>query len=282
MFKPNTRSTRSRSSPVASRSLVVILGAGIAAAFAFSADLAFNALLDGVTGVATIESAPWQRLLSTFHVSLIIGAIGTGFLLAVALVYRRHPSQLLSAAPHFRWSLLTFGFAIFAALQISAIAVSVGIGPVFVETLPGLAVNDWMLLCILALLVCIPFVIGEEIMVRSWLVRAKPSFNRRTVFLVLISSVIFAALHLTLDPLLAGMHFVSGVAYAWAVVRLGGLEFAIGAHLGRNMIVEILMTVPDRKFSPDGLIAALTANIAASLVLILIVEVIARRKSWQA
>jgi uncharacterized protein len=278
---PNVRPTSPRAPAVGRLLLVLIFGAGAAAVFAFSAHLAFAALFGGASGLAATASPPWQRLLSTFNLGLLIGAIGIAFLLAAALVYQRQPSRLLSAAPRFRWSMLLKGFAIFAALQILAIGISVGIGSVFVGTLPGMTVRDWVLLCVFALLVCTPFVIGEEIMVRAWLVRAEPSFNRRTVTLVLISSMIFAALHLTLEPLRVAMHLISGLAYAWAVIRLCGLEFAIGAHLGRNTIVEILMTAPDRRLSPGALETALAANIAASLVLILIVEVIARRKSWQ-
>lgn len=277
----NARPASSRAPAVGRLLLVLIIGAGFAAVFAFSVHLAFAALFGGASGLAATASPPWQRLLSTFNLGLLIGAIGIGFLLAAALVYQRQPSRLLSAAPRFQWSMLVMGFAIFATLQLLAIVISVGIRSAFVATLPGMAVRDWALLCVFALCVCAPFVIGEEIMVRAWLVRAEPSFNRRTISLVLISSVIFAALHLTMDPLRVAMHLISGLAYAWAVVSLGGLEFAIGAHLGRNTIVEILMTAPDRRLSPGALETALAANIAASLVLILIVEVIARRKSWQ-
>lgn len=262
--------------------LVMVVGAVIATALALSADLAFDTFLGGATEVATTVSTPWKRLLSTLSSGLIIGAIGIGFLLAAALVYRCRPSRLLSTAPRFRWPLLILGFAIFATLQILSISLSVGIGSSPITTFPGTAVMDWALLGIAGLLVCIPFVIGEEIMFRAWLVREKPSFNRRTMLLVIFSSVIFAAVHLTLDPLLAAMHFVSGLAYAWAIVRLGGVEFAIGAHLGRNTIVEILMTAPDRKLPPEALDAALTANIVASLVLLLSIEVLARRRVLQA
>lgn len=282
MSAPNVRPTPSFMPAAGRQLLVMIVGAVIATALAFSADLAFDTLFGGATGVAATVSTPWNRLLSTLSSGLIIGAIGIGFLLAAALVYRCRPSRLLSAAPRFRWPLLILGFAIFATLQISSISLSVGIGSSPIATFPGTTVRDWALLGITGLLVCIPFVIGEEIMFRAWLVREKPSFNRRTMLLVIFSSVIFAAVHLTLDPLLAAMHFVSGLAYAWAVVRLGGLEFAIGAHLGRNTVVEILMTAPDRNLPPEALDAALTANIVASLVLLLSIEVLARRRVLQA
>ncbi len=58
---------------------------------------------------------------------------------------------------------------------------------------------------------------------------------------------------------------------------VGGLEFAIGAHLGRNLLAVIWIDLAGRAMTDEAFNAALTANILVSLLLIAAVEVMVRR-----
>lgn len=69
----------------------------------------------------------------------------------------------------------------------------------------------------------------------------------------------------------------AGLAYGWAALRLGGLEFAIGAHMANNLVlawfVGGMIEMKDSDFS--WILLALELTQCAAVVIL--AEVLARR-----
>jgi uncharacterized protein len=173
--------------------------------------------------------------------------IGFGPALIVLLLWRkimeRRPTlTLFSGASRFRW---LFGCAFLTGMGALAIALT------FCFDASGVASIKARLLRFSALEWCIltgAYAIGigiqatfEEVFVRGWLLQHLSRFVRHPANCVLLSALIFAALHLG-SPGWAtyAAAFVSGLAFGWSVFRLNGLEAAIGAHIGNNLVAALL------------------------------------------
>src|SRR5690606_3594609 len=66
------------------------------------------------------------------------------------------------------------------------------------------------------------------------------AFTRNTWVLIGVNAVVFAIAHLEFDPAALMARALAGGVFAWAALRLGGLEFAIGAHVATNMMIALL------------------------------------------
>ena len=55
-----------------------------------------------------------------------------------------------------------------------------------------------------------------------------------------VSVDVFARLLMELDPTALAARALAGAAFAWAALRLGGLEFAIGAHVATNLMLALI------------------------------------------
>lgn len=253
--------------------LVLLLSVPLAVGLAVGTNLLGNAIKVRMRGLVE----PWQGLLELLNAGLIIVGIASGMLVVAAFVYRRWPLRLMTAAPAWRWHLLSLGLAASLALQAIGLTLTLGVDPPGGWVPMGWSSVQVGLFCLAALAVVAPFVIAEEVLFRAWLVRPVFRFGARTAGVFVASCLLFAAFHLKTEPLHVAMHLISGAAYGWSVVRLGGLEFAIGAHLGRNMLAILWVDLARRVMSDDGLNAALTANMVVSLLLMVSVEVVVRR-----
>lgn len=80
---------------------------------------------------------------------------------------------------------------------------------------------------------------GEEIACRGVLLRLTSQISRHPLVLCLINGVLFSALHLDPDPVAFVARALSGAIWTWSAIRLGGLEFAIGAHLANNLMITL-------------------------------------------
>lgn len=77
-------------------------------------------------------------------------------------------------------------------------------------------------------------------MFRGVLLRVSGLLTRRALLLCLINGLLFSAIHLDPDPVSFLQRTLSGMGWAWAALRLGGLEFAIGSHFANNLFIALI------------------------------------------
>jgi membrane protease YdiL (CAAX protease family) len=183
---------------------------------------------------------PWaQQATSTFShpAGMAATQLGIAILIPISLalvlfVHRFHPRWLHSVQPGFRWR--------FALLSLLAGLVVLGgvwalsrIGqPWVVSPEPAF----WGFLVVILLTSPLQAA-AEEYFFRGYLLQAiHTTAPNSPWFGVVGSAAVFALLHGTQNLPLFLYRFVFGVLAGWLVVRTGGLEAAIGAHVANNVI----------------------------------------------
>lgn len=150
----------------------------------------------------------------------------------VLFLHRFHPRWLHSVQPGFRWR---FAF-------ITGIAAFVVLGLVWALTRIG---QSWAVTpepalwgFIVAILLTSPLqAAAEEYFFRGYLLQALHTTSPNSPwFGVVGSAAVFALMHGTQDLPAFLYRFVFGVVAGWLVVRTGGLEAAIAAHVANNVI----------------------------------------------
>lgn len=175
-------------------------------------------------------------------------------------------------SPRFRWTLFMWGLAACACLQAAAIGLTVGADETVSPFVATTGLLETATFCFAITLFYIPTIIGEEIIFRSWLVNLSSATFKKILILIFASTVLFTAMHLSGDYHLIMLRFVSGLAYAWATFRLGGPEFAIGAHLAKNVTLSLFLGAPDEQHVHDHFVALVFASLVAELVLLALIE----------
>ncbi len=96
--------------------------------------------------------------------------------------------------------------------------------------------------------------------------------------LIGVNAAVFAVAHLEFDPAALTARALAGAAFAWAALRLGGLEFAIGAHVATNLMIAFFQApmLPDDPEVTGGL-EDMVIEVLLAFYMVVIVEVV--RKS---
>lgn len=186
-----------------------------------------------------------RRLIDESGLMLVLaaslGAPALGLLLAGAIVYRRPMSSFLWPARPFRPGLLFAGLGVMAVLVLVAGLIGRELGfavdmPAFDPAYP----LDTRLIYIAAAVgLLLIAAAAEEVVCRGLLLQITAGFTRRAWLLCLLNGLVFSALHLDPDPVAFVARALSGAVWAWAALRLGGLEFAIGAHWANNLMIAL-------------------------------------------
>lgn len=183
---------------------------------------------------------PWARqVTSTFSEpsGMVATQLGLATLIPISMalvlfVHRFHPRWLSSVQPGFRWR-----FAL-----VSMLAGFVVIGGVWALARIG---QSWTVQpepalwgYVVAIVLTSPLqAAAEEFFFRGYLLQAiHTTAPQGPWFGVGASAVIFALMHGTQDLPAFLYRLVFGVLAGWLVVRTGGLEAAIGAHVANNVI----------------------------------------------
>ncbi|NEX93598.1 CPBP family intramembrane glutamic endopeptidase [Caulobacter sp. 17J65-9] len=125
---------------------------------------------------------------------------------------------------------------------------------------------------------------AEEAFCRGVLLQISGAFSRRILALSAINGLIFAAVHVDPDPAAFIARGLSGFLFAWATLRLGGLEFAVGAHWANNLALAWFFqpfseaAQPGQGYPPVFLIA----DVTTTLIAVAVIEFLARRVSASA
>jgi hypothetical protein len=94
---------------------------------------------------------------------------------------------------------------------------------------------------IAAVALLIPAAAAEEIVFRGWLLRQTAAFLRNPVTLLVVNGVLFSAIHLDFAPDAFLARSVMGAGFAYMTLRLGGIEFATGAHAANNILIVLFV-----------------------------------------
>lgn len=171
-----------------------------------------------------------------------LGALALAVMLAARVIFARKLITWLTAAPHFRWGLVGWGAAVTAAGVAVVMAADVLTGngefaPPILDPGSGLALKLFYVAAVLIGL----FVAAtaEEVVFRGYLLQQTAAFTQSVWVIVAINAGMFALAHLEFDPAALAARALAGAAFAWAALRLGGLEFAIGAHVATNLMIAL-------------------------------------------
>lgn len=196
-------------------------------------------IFEGVQGARLERSADYVLQLGAG-----LGAMALAVMLAARYVFARPIGTWLTAAPHFRWMLMFWGagatavgLAVLMALDAALIHNTHYELPILDPTATFGLKFAYVGAVLVGLLVAAT---AEEAVFRGYLLQQTAAFTRNTWVLIGVNAAIFALAHLEFDPAALVARALAGAVFAWAALRLGGLEFAIGAHVATNLMIALL------------------------------------------
>lgn len=149
---------------------------------------------------------------------------------AVALLHRVSPRWLASVQPGVRWRYLGLAMGIAVVVLNGALWLS----RLDVPWAPRFSSEMWVFLIVI--LVTSPLqALGEEVFFRGYLMQAFGSMVASQWFAIVTSALVFALFHGIQNPPLFLNRFAFGVLAGLLVVKTGGLEAAVAAHVVNNV-----------------------------------------------
>lgn len=149
----------------------------------------------------------------------------------IMVVHQVRPRWLGSVRPRLRWKYLlaSLGIAVLALGAVFGLSTMIG-SDVQLNPQPGF----WTFMIIIVITSPLQAA-GEEYLFRGYLLQSLGSVVRNPWFGVLASSLVFAAFHGLQNPPLFLDRLAFGILAAILVMRTGGLEASIGAHVINNV-----------------------------------------------
>lgn len=207
------------------------------------------------------EMADLPRLIQSsayvLEVGLGLAAAAAGLILAARVIFRRRLRTWITTAPRFRVTLLAWGFGAggvaLAGLSMASLLLPGGEGePPILDAAEPLTLRLAYALASLSGFLIAAW--AEEVVFRGYLLQQMSVFTRRLWLVLLVNGLAFALFHLEFDPGALAARTLLGMVFAWSALRLGGLEFGIGAHAAQNLGIalfgEVLLpTTPETTIS---------------------------------
>lgn len=218
-------------------------------------------------------------LMGLLSASLVAAAGGALF--AAWAVFRRSVPSFVSPARRFEPALVVVGALVFGVLVVGAILLESGLRgePLEPPLLKALyPVSDRLAYGLAAVPLLLLAAAAEEVVFRGVLLQITGAFTRNPAILVLINAVLFSAAHLEFDPAPFLARVGLGAAFAWTVLKLGGLEFAIGAHTANNLMLTWFSAPLSDSTDPEREVSMVYAgfDVALSAAMVGLVLLLAR------
>lgn len=190
---------------------------------------------------AGFETANEEAL--TMLTFLLMG-FGPGFCVLLAwrkFMEKRAISTLFTAHAHFRWRYMAVacGFMILFGLGLTFGLDKQGSADIMVRV-RKFELGDWVVLTLaygVGITIQATF---EEVLVRGWMLQHIARVIPNILGALITTSVTFSVLHIGhagWATYFATLIF--GLAFGWSAIRLNGLEAAIGAHIGNNLLAAL-------------------------------------------
>lgn len=258
-----------------------LLGMGLLTAMGEPASFGRAMDIVGSIGMSDPDGSLAEESVRILALGVLFGTLAASLLATAAALNRRPMGSWITAAPRFRWRLMFAGLVLFALVLAVVLGLSVLSGddslrpPLFAAHEP----LDVRLIYLAVVLLAIPVAAAfEEILCRGWMMQLTGAFTRNIVALLVVNGAIFSALHLDPDPGRFAARMATGVALSWAVLRLGGLEFAIGAHAANNLMIALFaetITANLTDVAPATLVET-GIELLTSLSLVVLAELVLR------
>jgi membrane protease YdiL (CAAX protease family) len=209
----------------------------------------------------------------------VLGSLALAILAAAAITYRLRPTDFLWPGRAFNARDLGVGLLAMSCLGVMLIPWYLLTGSEWSPPLLDPLYADWtrpvfLVATVVGLLIA---AFAEEVVCRGVLLRLTAQANRHPLVLCLINGVIFSALHLDPDPVGFVARALSGMVWTWAALRLGGLEFATGAHLANNLIISLFWSpLSEAEVGRDSQWIELAPEVLTAVVILAITERLAR------
>jgi membrane protease YdiL (CAAX protease family) len=251
---------------VAALLAAVICGAAVFVAFAIGGGGVGSAeRLMGVIGGGQTPAGLTQIAFVISLLAFVNGGMALAFVGVAAMLHDRRLASYFTAAPRFRWRLLLLGLGLFALTIGPLLLASAALDPK-AHGAPLLAVSPDLggRLAYVALTVSLLVIAAaaEELVFRGWLIKIVGAWFPDPRVVLVLSGLLFSAIHFdpNLDAFL--VRLAMGVGLAWMTLRLGGVEFAVGAHAANNILILLfiqpmsLKPDPPHGFPPETLVVA--------------------------
>ena len=169
---------------------------------------------------------------------LVAGHLGLAMLIPISagllwVLHRVHPAYLISVRARVRWPLFWASLAI-AAIVLNVLLLAQNASDGELGLTPSPQTGAWVFIAVV--LVTSPLqAAAEEVFFRGYLMQAFGSMVATPWFGIIASAAVFAAFHGTQNLPLFLDRFAFGVLAGWLVVKTGGLEAGIAAHVVNNV-----------------------------------------------
>lgn len=209
----------------------------------------------------------------------LLGGIALAILAAAAITYRRRPTDFLWPGRSFNARDLGIGFVAMSCLGVILIPWYLLTGSEWSPPLLDPLYVHWtrpifVVATVVGLLIA---AFAEEVICRGVLLRLTAQATRHPILLCLINGVVFSALHIDPDPVGFVARALSGMVWTWAALRLGGLEFATGAHLANNVIISLFWSpLSEAEVGRDSQWIELAPEVLTAVIILAITERLAK------
>ena len=213
-------------------------------------------------------------------VGLLLGVLALAILCAAALAYRLPMTEFLWPGRRFDAGRFAIGMILMAAVSVILIPLQLSMGSEWAPPiLDPRYLDHTRLTYVLAMTAGLLLAAAaEEVVFRGVLLRLTALVTRRPLLLCLINGLLFSAIHIDPDPVAFVARALAGMVWTWAALRLGGIEFAIGAHLANNLAISLFWGLfSEADLARDSRWIDLGPEILAGLVTLVFVERMASR-----
>ena len=215
-----------------------------------------------------------------------LAALALPIVVAARLAYARPIRSFITPARRFSWTLFGQGAGVMLVAMVLIGAVSWlafdGGGPTENLGSPlfgGEGAGLKLAYVAVAMVALFMAAAAEEVVFRGVLLQATAGFVRHGWLLCLINGVLFSAIHLDPDPVAFVARAASGAVWAWAALRLGGLEYGLGAHWIGNLVLALTSDFTQTVQPGQGFdLTVLWVNLAVSVIALAGAEGLARRR----
>ncbi|WP_292059595.1 CPBP family intramembrane glutamic endopeptidase [Brevundimonas sp. UBA5936] len=267
-------------------SFVLMIAASIVIALAMIAIEAMGLVRAGVFDpVPEGPNRLYGEIVSVLGLGAFLGLLAGAVLLSAKIAYGAPTTAFLWPGRPFARRQLWLGFIVMAVVGSASVLIYNLIDPTGPAPIvnPAYSIESRLFYVAAATLGLFAAAAAEEVVFRGVLLRVTGGFTGSLIILCLFNAVVFSAIHLDPDPVAFVARALSGLIWTWAALRLGGIEFAIGAHWAGNLAIALLgepLTTEAVSTEPTPL-SALAYEAVALVVVLIVVERIVRARRAQ-